>query len=147
MFVHLFFIFIFLLKKNKINLNDIFEKNNIMHPHKQIALQWFAAFNSHDIEKLLDLYNDDAAHYSPKLKVHQPQTNGLINGKNALRNWWTDAFKRLPNLNYNVIKLTADDDQIFMEYIRQTPTEEDVRVGEVLVIKNGKIIESRVYYS
>ena len=95
----------------------------------------------------MSLYDDDAEHHSPKLKVHQPETNGLIKGKNALRNWWADAFQRLPNLHYEVLKLTADDEQVFMEYIRQTLGETDLRVGEVLVIKNGKIISSRVYHS
>lgn len=114
---------------------------------KNIAIQWFAAFNEHDLEKLLSLYDEKAEHYSPKLKVHQPNTNGLIKGKSQLRNWWKDAFDRLPNLHYEIIKLMSDDEQVFMEYIRQTPGEEDLRVGEVLTIKDGKIIASRVYHS
>ncbi len=118
-----------------------------MQSNKQIAYDWFAAFNKHDIEMLLALYDDNAEHYSPKLKIHQPETKGLIKGKEALRNWWKDAFKRLPNLHYGVIKLTADDEQVFMEYIRSTPNEDDLRVGEVLVMRNEKIIASRVYHS
>ncbi|MEY4874862.1 MAG: hypothetical protein RL708_11 [Bacteroidota bacterium] len=117
--------------------------NDIQH----IAHSWFKAFNEHDVEKILSLYDDDAEHYSPKLKIHQPETNGLIKGKTALRNWWADAFNRLPNLHYEVLKLTADEEQIFMEYIRKTPKEQDLRVGEVLVVKNEKIIASRVYHS
>ncbi|MEO5572521.1 MAG: nuclear transport factor 2 family protein [Bacteroidia bacterium] len=113
---------------------------------KQIAQAWFNTFNAHDLESLLHLYDDDAEHYSPKLKVHQPETNGLIRGKAQLREWWTDAFNRLPQLHYEIIKLTADDEQVFMEYTRQTPGEEDLRVGEVLVIRNGKIVSSRVYH-
>ncbi len=118
-----------------------------MSPLNSIALQWFEAFNKHDIEMLLSLYHNDAEHYSPKLKIHQPETNGLIKGKAALRGWWTDAFQRLPQLHYEVIKLTADEEQVFMEYIRQTPGETDLRVGEVLLIKDGKIVASRVYHS
>jgi limonene-1,2-epoxide hydrolase len=114
---------------------------------KQIATQWFKAFNNHDVEALLNLYDDNAEHYSPKLKIHKPETNGLIKGKTALRNWWADAFNRLPNLNYEVLKLTADDEQVFMEYIRRTPNEVDLHVGEVLVIENRKIVASRVYHS
>ena len=117
---------------------------NTLH---HIAEQWFEASNQHDIEKLLDLYSEDAAHYSPKLKLHQPESTGLIKGKEALRLWWTDAFKRLPQLHYTPLKLTAENDQVFMEYIRQTPGEEDLNVGEVLVIENSKIIASRVYHS
>ena len=118
-----------------------------MLSNKQIAQLWFKAFNMHDIEMLLALYDEQAKHYSPKLKTHQPETNGFIKGKVALRNWWTDAFDRLPNLHYDILELTAEDDRVFMEYIRQTPFEADIRVGEVLTINHGKIISSRVYHS
>lgn len=114
--------------------------------NKQIALKWFEAFNAHDLEKLLSLYDDNAQHFSPKLKVRKPETQGLIKGKDALREWWQDAFGRLPSLQYEVIKLTADEEQVFMEYIRHVEGEEDLSVGEVLQIKNGLIIFSRVYH-
>jgi ketosteroid isomerase-like protein len=114
--------------------------------NKKIALKWFEAFNEHDLEKLLSLYSDTAEHFSPKLKIRKPETNGLIKGKQALREWWQDAFDRLPTLKYEVIKLTADEDQVFMEYMRHVKNEEDLRVGEVLQIKNCLIIFSRVYH-
>jgi steroid delta-isomerase-like uncharacterized protein len=114
---------------------------------EQIANAWFDAFNQHDIDSLLNLYAEDAAHYSPKLKIRRPETNGLIKGKAALRSWWTDAFNRLPELNYQLIQLISNEEQVFMEYIRRTPGEADLQVGEVLVIKDGKIVASRVYHS
>lgn len=112
----------------------------------RIATEWSAAFNTHDLERLLALYADNAQHYSPKLKVLRPGTNGLIHGKNALRDWWKDAFQRLPSLRYEVVKLTADNMQVFMEYIRHVEGEEDLRAGEVLEITNGRITASRVYH-
>lgn len=118
-----------------------------MNETKQIAIQWFDAFNKHDLEALLSLYAENAKHYSPKLKIHQPETNGLIEGKEALRNWWRDAFTRLPELHYEVIRIMNEDDQIFMEYNRQVPGEDEMRVGELLMVQNGKIISSRVYHS
>ena len=87
--------------------------------NEKIALQWFEAFNNHNLSNLLELYSEDAKHYSPKLKIRQPETNGLIIGKTALKVWWEDAFKRLPNLNYKVTSLTANNNRVFMEYIRQ----------------------------
>ena len=114
--------------------------------NKQIASKWFQTFNEHDLEKLLSLYDDNAQHYSPKLKIRKPETQGLIKGKSALREWWQDAFDRLPSLQYEVIKLTADEEQVFMEYIRHVEGEEDLSVGEVLQIKNGLIVFSRVYH-
>jgi len=114
--------------------------------NKEIATRWFEAFNEHDLEKLLSLYDDEAQHYSPKLKVKHPETQGLIKGKQALRSWWQDAFDRLPTLQYEVKNLTTDDEQVFMEYIRHVKGEDDLSVGEVLQIAHGKIVFSRVYH-
>lgn len=118
-----------------------------MIPNESIALQWFAAFNDHQLEELLALYDDNAEHFSPKLKVRRPETNGLVSGKEALRDWWKDAFDRLPGLHYEVKKLTANEDRVFMEYLRQVPNEENFMVAEVLEIKDGLIIASRVYHA
>ncbi len=111
---------------------------------KKIAHAWFEAFNAHDIEMLLALYDEDAEHYSPKLKIHRPETNGFIKGKPALRVWWTDAFTRLPNLHYKLLQLTFDGEEVLMEYIRQTPGEEDLLIKEVLITRNKKIVVSRI---
>lgn len=114
--------------------------------NKQIATKWFEAFNEHNLEKLLSLYHEEARHYSPKLKVRQPETRGFIEGKAALRAWWQDAFDRLPSLTYEVVKLTADDAQVFMEYTRYVDGEAPLSVGEVLEIQDGLIVYSRVYH-
>lgn len=111
-----------------------------------IAEAWFEAFNAHDLEKLLVLYADDARHYSPKLKVRQPETKGFIVGKEALRQWWQDAFDRLPTLHYKRTFWMADEEAVFMEYIRQVDGEEDLIVGELLEVRNGLITASRVYH-
>lgn len=114
--------------------------------NQAIAIKWFEAFNIHNLEQLLILYDDNAEHFSPKLKIRKPETLGLIKGKNELRIWWQDAFDRLPTLHYKVTTLTANDDRVFMEYIRQVESEEDMLVAEVLEIRDGKIVFSRVYH-
>lgn len=111
-----------------------------------IATQWLAAFNSHNLEALLALYHDEAAHYSPKLKARRPETGGMVQGKAALHSWWRDAFERLPQLHYACTTLTAGNERIFMGYTRQTPGEPDMPVAEVLEIKEGLIVASRVYH-
>ena len=111
-----------------------------------IAKLWLNAFNEHNLEALLDLYADDAQHFSPKLKIRQPETNGLIIGKDAMRTWWQDAFERLPDLVYREEQLTANNNRVFMEYTRIVGGEPNMSVAELLEIKNGKIIFSRVYH-
>lgn len=113
---------------------------------QSIAFKWFDAFNNHQLEQLLSLYDDDAEHYSPKLKIRKPETQGMIIGKQALREWWQDAFDSLPSLNYKVTSLTANGDRVFMEYVRSVDGEENMLVAEVLIVREGKIIASRVYH-
>lgn len=113
---------------------------------EEIAIKWFDAFNTHHLDNLLSLYHDDAIHYSPKLKIRQPETGGLIRGKEALYRWWRDAFDRLPQLHYTPTSYTANNDRVFMEYVRSVPGDEDMLVAEVLEIGQGKITASRVYH-
>jgi hypothetical protein len=51
-----------------------------------IAHLWFEAFNAHNLEKLLSLYDDEAEHFSPKLKIRHPETNGFVTGKDQYGN-------------------------------------------------------------
>ena len=118
----------------------------MLQENENIARRWIDAFNAHDLDKLLSLYDDGAVHFSPKLKLRQPETNGNISGKDALRTWWRDAFDRLPTLQYNLTSLTSGANSIFMEYTRCVSGEADMLVAEVLEIKDGLIIASRVYH-
>jgi hypothetical protein len=112
----------------------------------EIAQQWFLAFNNKDLKSLLLLYDENAEHFSPKLKVRHPETNGLIKGQKALQSWWQDAFDRLPSLHYEIVRLTPHEDRVFMEYVRHVDGETDLYVGEMLEIQNGLIIRSSVLH-
>lgn len=120
---------------------------NTAEKNEALAREWLKAFNQHNLEALLALYDQEAQHFSPKLKIRQPETNGLIKGKEALKAWWKDTFDRLPDLSYTAQTLTANAQRVFMEYLRQVKGEEDFMVAEVLAIKNGLIVASRVYHA
>lgn len=111
-----------------------------------LANAWLDAFNRQDLETLLSLYDNDAEHYSPKLKLRQPETLGYIKGKKALRTWWRDAFNRLPTLRYELVRLTPFENRVFMEYLRHAAGEQDLYVGEMLELRDGLIIASAVFH-
>lgn len=52
----------------------------------EIANKWFSFFNEKNLEGLLELYAENAEHFSPKLKVLRPETGGFIKGKTELKN-------------------------------------------------------------
>lgn len=115
--------------------------------NKIIADKWFEAFNQHDLESLLKLYDDDAIHFSPKLLVKHPETEGLIKGKSELRKWWKESFDNLPSLKYFPELIICEGENVFMKYKRVVDGQNDLIVGETLRIIEGVIVESRVYHS
>lgn len=119
-----------------------------MTPEKlqSIAFKWIESFNNKELDKLLSLYDEDAIHFSPKLKIKDPESFGTIKGKIALRNWWKTAFDDLPTLQYKLTSVTANSDRVFMEYTRTVDKEENILVAEVLDIKDDKIVASRVFH-
>lgn len=119
---------------------------DLLKANKDIALNWIEAFNEHHLENLLSLYDADAAHFSPKLKMRHPETEGLISGQAALRSWWAGAFDRIPSLQYQLKNLIVNEEQLLMEYLRKADGEADMMVAEILEIKNQLIIKSRVYH-
>ena len=116
--------------------------NNLSSIHR-----WFEAFNTKNIELLLSLYHDHAEHFSPKLKIRKPETEGWIRGKDQLRAWWQDAFDRMPELHYQPNYFIAGEDRVFSEYLRTVPGEENLVVGEVMRFEKGLIVESKVFHS
>ncbi|WP_225412819.1 nuclear transport factor 2 family protein [Stigmatella hybrida] len=111
-----------------------------------LAREWLRAFNAHDVEALVALYAEDATHTSPKIRVLHPETGGKLVGKPALAQWWKEANARLPGLRYEETALTADGERVFMEYLRHAPGEAPMPVAEVLEVRGGKIVASRVYH-
>jgi ketosteroid isomerase-like protein len=113
---------------------------------EEIARAWIDAFNAHDLERLLALYAEDAHHTSPKIRTLHPKTGGKLRGKAALREWWADALERIPDLRYELTYVTASDERVFVEYLRQTRGEPDLPVAEVFDVRGGVIVSSRVYH-
>jgi 8-oxo-dGTP diphosphatase len=110
------------------------------------ARAWLDAFNARDLEALLALYADDAEHTSPKLRDRDPESEGRVRGKPALRAWWADAMQRLPGLRYQCRHLTASGGRVFMEYDRINPGDPTLAVAEVLVCDGGLIQTSHVFH-
>jgi heme-degrading monooxygenase HmoA/ketosteroid isomerase-like protein len=113
---------------------------------RAIAERWLACFEQRDLDGLLALYADDATHTSPKIRARHPDTGGQLRGKAAMREWWQDSFDRLPSMRYVPTALTADDSRVFMEYVRRVDGEPDMPVAEVLEVRDGLIVASRVFH-
>ncbi len=114
--------------------------------NRAIGRAWLAAFNAHDVATLVELYDAQATHTSPKIRVLHPDTGGKIVGHAALTTWWRDAITRLPDLRYVETTITADASRVFLEYVRHAGTDAPMPVAEVFDVAGGKIVASRVYH-
>lgn len=111
-----------------------------------IADRWILYFNQRNLRELLNLYSEDAVHFSPKLRARRPETGGFVRGRAALGEWYQDAFARLPQLQYIKKHITASRDRAVLEYLRINPGEENYMVAEIYNIQNGRIAESSVFH-
>lgn len=115
--------------------------------NRALARAWLQAFNTYDVDALVALYAEDATHTSPKIRALYPDTGGKLVGRAALARWWREANARLPGLRYEETALTADGERVFMEYLRHAPGgEAPLPVAEVLEVRGGRIVASRVYH-
>jgi limonene-1,2-epoxide hydrolase len=117
-----------------------------MSSNEEIARAWLEAFNKYDVDALVALYVDDATHTSPKIRAMYPEALGMLRGRDALAKWWRESNARLPGLRSELTALTANDDRVFIEYIRHVPENDPMPVAEVFDIEHGKIVASRVYH-
>jgi hypothetical protein len=111
-----------------------------------VARRWLAAFNAGDLEALIELYAEDAVHESPKVRKAVPGSDGKLVGKAAMRDWWQQAFSRLPGMAYELTVLTSDSSRAVLEYIRRAPGEQPLAVAEAFEVRDGKIVHSIVYH-
>ena len=119
---------------------------NTSEANLNLGRAWLAAFNAHDVPALVALYAEDATRTSPKIRTLHPQTGGKLLGRAALTDWWLDALKRLPTLRYEELTVTANDERVFLEYLRHAPDGPPYPVAEVFDVREGKIAASRVYH-
>ena len=81
------------------------------------AEEWIAAWNAHDLERILSHYSDDIVFCSP---VAERLTGaGRVEGKAALRAYWGTAFQRSADLHFTLTKIYRGADTLTLAYDNQ----------------------------
>jgi len=75
-----------------------------------IAEEWIAAWNAHDLERVLALFAEDYTMTSPKIQAFGHGGAGVVSGKAALRTYWRDALDRQPDLRFTHVETFAGPD-------------------------------------
>jgi ketosteroid isomerase-like protein len=78
--------------------------------------QWISAWNSHDLERILALYAEDAEMTSDRVQALDLAVGGTLRGKANLRMYWGKAFQLLPNLHFDLIDTYVSPDSVVVFY-------------------------------
>src|SRR3954469_2982295 len=81
-----------------------------------LGRDWIAAWNSHDLERVLALYAEDIEMTSDKIQALGFDASGTVRGKERLRAYWGTALARLPNLHFELIDTYVSPDSIVVFY-------------------------------
>jgi len=101
-----------------------------------LGREWIAAWNSHDLERVLALYADDAEMTSDKIQALGFEASGTLRGKDRLRAYWGKALAMLPNLRFDFIDTYVSPDSVVVFY----QNERGAQICEYLRLNaNGKI--------
>jgi hypothetical protein len=67
------------------------------------AAEWIAAWNAHDLERILSHYTEDVTFASPFVATIAGEPSGTLAGKPALRAYWSKALAKLPDLHFTLV--------------------------------------------
>jgi hypothetical protein len=103
---------------------------------------WAAAWNAHDLDSLLAHFHDDVVFTSPVAARIVPGSDGVIRGKEALRAYWTEGLRLIPDLHFTVERVFAGVSVLVIGYRNQRGN----LVDEVLVFADGLVVEGHGTY-
>jgi hypothetical protein len=82
------------------------------------AEQWARDWNAHDIDALLTHFTDDIVFTSP-VAVRLFGGDGVVRGKEALRNYWAEGVRLIPDLRFEVLAVYAGISTLVINYRNQ----------------------------
>jgi ketosteroid isomerase-like protein len=83
---------------------------------RTFASSWLEAWNAHDLEAILSHFSDDAVFTSPIAAQMMPETGGVLNGKDAIRVYWTAGLERIPDLHFSIEAIYTGVDTVVINY-------------------------------
>ena len=126
-----------------------------MNRNTEIARTLYDAYNSRNFERSMALAD-------PDVKWLNLSTGQTFEGKEGLLAYMTGWATAFPDSKVNILNMTADEDTIVTEFagrgthdgVLATPAGDipptgrpiDVPFCEVLRVKDGKIVEGRIYF-
>ena len=69
----------------------------------EFAKEWIAAWNSHDLDRILSHYVEDFEMSSPLIIERKIDPSGVLRGKAAIRKYWAIGLAAVPPIQFELI--------------------------------------------
>jgi len=83
---------------------------------QEFALEWIAAWNSRDLERILDHYSEDVEITSPLAESFLGPGRVTVRGKSAARAYWGPVLARYPDLHFVLFRAYAGARSVLLHY-------------------------------
>ena len=83
---------------------------------ERFAREWIAAWNAHDLDRILSHYEDDFEMSSPVIRVLAGEPSGTLRGKAAVGAYWAKALENVPDLRFELLTALAGVDSVTVYY-------------------------------
>ena len=116
---------------------------------KEIYEKWHKYAKERETKALIELYAEDAVFESPLVPILMNKDSGILRGKTEILAFLNEGTKRRPNELvrwYRTGKYFITGDVLVWEYPRQTPDGEQVDILELIEIRDGLIVNHRIYW-
>jgi ketosteroid isomerase-like protein len=105
--------------------------------------EWFAAWNAHDLERILAHYTEDVELVSPLVTELTGESECSLQGKAALRDYFARGLQAYPTLHFEFIRLYSGAHSCVLEYRSVNGR----RAAELLEFnREGKIRRTLAHY-
>ena len=84
--------------------------------HRAFAEEWVAAWNSHDLTRILSYYDENVILVSPKARSLFGKADATVRGKTELRKYFGSALQRIPDLKFTLHTVYAGAESVVLQY-------------------------------
>jgi hypothetical protein len=110
----------------------------------RFAAEWIAAWNAHDLARVLAHYSDDFEMSSPYIVEIAGEPSGTLRGKAAVGEYWKKALELVPDLKFELISVLPGVGSIVLYYKGARGR----RVAEILYFgPDRKVIRASAHYT
>lgn len=107
------------------------------------AAEWIAAWNAHDLPRVLSHYTEDFEMSSPLIVELAGEPSGNLRGKEQIRAYWQTALTNNPGLHFELLDVFSGANSVVLLYRRNSGQ----RAAEILFFnQQGLVYRAAAHY-